>query len=355
VLGSWIALRRRLLGREFLRAGPLVARLEDLRQRAAIPWKVRLSVSARTRTPFSAGWFRPEICVPAAALVDLTPAQQEAMLAHELAHLVRRDPAWFALGLLVERLFFFQPLNRLARRELAELAETACDDWAVRWTGARLALASLLTEVAGWVLGEERRPVTAPGLAGARSRLGKRIERLLDDRRSPCGEIRARWWPPLVGGTLALATLAVPGVSSTPRGAAGAPPKATRPELAPPVGAAPQRAQLSGSLPERGAPDPSAALEPAQLASDLEALEEELGLLRAELGLRDLPVHFADALDRIEERLEALRARDRRLQELLAFVRARSTPKNPAAEALLPAAPSPAPTADPSDPHRDHR
>ena len=41
------------------------------------------------------------------------------MLAHEIAHLVRRDPQWLVLARAIEMVFFFQPLNRLARRRHA--------------------------------------------------------------------------------------------------------------------------------------------------------------------------------------------------------------------------------------------
>ena len=148
------------------------------------------------------------MCVPSAVLTALTRSQQEALLAHELAHLVRRDPAWFGLGYLIETLLFFQPLNRLARRQLAELAELACDDWAVRWTGARVALASCLAEVAGWVIGERPLRLAPPGLAGQPSRLRHRVEPFVDDRRSPAGDPPTPWWPPVSVAALALVALA---------------------------------------------------------------------------------------------------------------------------------------------------
>ena len=51
-----------------------------------------------------------------AAIAELDAPQLRAMLAHELAHLERRDPQWLAFACILERAFFFQPLNRLARR-----------------------------------------------------------------------------------------------------------------------------------------------------------------------------------------------------------------------------------------------
>lgn len=312
---SWAALRRHLLGRDQLVDGPLVATLARLSREAGLRRRVRLSVSARIATPFSTGWLRPEICLPRAVVSALSPAQQEALLAHELAHVVRRDPAWFALSFLLERLFFFQPLNRLARRQLAELAEVACDDWAVRWTGARLALASCLTEVAGWSVAARPRHVALPGLAGSRSRLGQRVERLLDDRRSPAGEPPTPWWPPIAAGALTLAVLTVPGVSAQP-------PRPAPLRSAPPPEPAPAEAIL-GPAPTATEPPPAAAPLAAdlasqhELASELVLLEAELTALRAELEARDLHARFEAPLSALQARLEELRHQHAQAEALI--------------------------------------
>jgi beta-lactamase regulating signal transducer with metallopeptidase domain len=74
-------------------------------------------------------------------LLELEPEEQDSMLAHEVAHLVRRDPQWLVLARAVEMVFFFQPLNRLARRRIQEVAEYLCDDWAVARTRRPVMLA----------------------------------------------------------------------------------------------------------------------------------------------------------------------------------------------------------------------
>ena len=38
------------------------------------------------------------------ALFELTPNEQEGMLAHEVAHLVRRDPQWLVVARVIETL-----------------------------------------------------------------------------------------------------------------------------------------------------------------------------------------------------------------------------------------------------------
>ena len=105
--------------------------------------------------------------------------QQRSMLAHELAHLARRDSLWLAGASLIERFFFFQPLNRLARRELETTAEYLSDEWAMRKTGSAVSLAKCLATVAEWI---QASPLGVPvaGLAERRSLLVSRISRLLE-------------------------------------------------------------------------------------------------------------------------------------------------------------------------------
>jgi len=329
VAGSFMLLWRRLQGREMLREGPLVETLETLRRRAGLRRHVRLSISSRVAAPFSTGILLPEICLPRAVVAGLTPAQQEVLLAHELGHILRRDPFWFAAGTVLERLFFFQPLNRVARHELAELAELACDDCAVRWTGSRLALASCLTEVAGWLIEEPRRQLALPGLTAPRSPLGRRITRLLDDRRSPSAEPRAKGWPVLALGTLGLTVVAVPGISAASPAPAALPALAEKVDLGPPVVRTSAANAPSGLDPTGPRPAMTTTLEPAPetlaldelrvgLERELARLAAELDALRLELEQRGLEPRFAAELAAIEGRLAALQGQHARASALLA-------------------------------------
>lgn len=212
-----LRLARCMRGRRELEDGELRATLDELIPRAFPRGRhVRLYVAPELRAPVSFGFLRPAICVPPRALVELGPDEQATMLAHELAHLMRRDPLWLSLAWLVERVFFFQPLLRVARAELHDLAELACDDWAARRTGNRLALASCLARIAEWVVGAPRAlPATSMAEMHGRCRLAQRIERLLDDEapRAQDDEPR-RWGAPLAAAGLGVLVLVVPGVSA---------------------------------------------------------------------------------------------------------------------------------------------
>ncbi|MCA9718297.1 MAG: hypothetical protein KC468_26740, partial [Myxococcales bacterium] len=179
VAWAWVRLIRRLRGRRTIRGGSIREIFERLCQTARVGDAVRLSCTHKIHVPLAAGVVRPEICVPRRVLRALGPASQESLLAHELAHVVRRDPTWQLLGAVLERALFFQPLNRIATRQISTYSEYLCDAWAAAHTREPLALAQCLTEVAGWAA-RERDRLPVPAMAGRTpSLLGARVQRLL--------------------------------------------------------------------------------------------------------------------------------------------------------------------------------
>ena len=185
---SYLALRRRLRYRPQVVGGGVLARLAGLVRQSGLTRRVRLTCTWRLRVPVALGLRAAEVCVPPRALFQLDDEQQDALLAHELAHLARRDPVWLPLTQVLAAVFFFQPLNWLARRRLRELSELLSDEWAVARTGRPLSLAGCLAEVAGWSLAgrgansSSRHParLPVPGMADRPSQLAHRIRRLLD-------------------------------------------------------------------------------------------------------------------------------------------------------------------------------
>lgn len=244
---SYLLLRQRLRARPQVVGGDSLALLGSLAGAAGVKRRVRLSCSSRLPVPLALGLQKPEICVPPRALFQLTAEQQEGLLAHELGHLVRRDPFWLLACNLLVALLFFQPLNWLARRRLREISEVLSDEWAVRRTGRPLSLARCLTEVAGWSL-RACESLPAPSMADRSSHLSQRIRRLLEPdpaQRPLC----VHWLTAAVAAVLFAVVLAAPGVSVSGTVAA-----------APPAGAAPAIARADGA-----AADPSQPAEPGLL------------------------------------------------------------------------------------------
>ncbi|MCZ6650068.1 MAG: hypothetical protein O7D35_05305, partial [Acidobacteria bacterium] len=264
------------LGRRLPVASPgLLDSLARLRRKAGVPQRIRLTQSAWLTSPVALG--RDEICVPDRALVELNSHQQESMLAHELAHLSRRDPLWLIVSGVIESLFFFQPLNRLSRTHLQESSEFLCDEWAVRHTGRRRTLAHCLAHVASWL---ERTP--HPAALAPMARLGspllRRIQNLLQSSpaSAPARAPRLRAMAAILP-LLAVAALA-PAISSEGRKAEAAPRAAVAPVSAGALSAAAAPAFAVVTAP---------AVTPALAAAPVFALAPALAATAAAGGERE--------------------------------------------------------------------
>jgi beta-lactamase regulating signal transducer with metallopeptidase domain len=86
--------------------------------------------------PLAAGVFRPVIVLPASFADCFTSQEIRLVLAHELAHLHRRDLFWGWLRHFVKAVLFFHPLVWVAHDEAALADEIACDEAALRAVNA---------------------------------------------------------------------------------------------------------------------------------------------------------------------------------------------------------------------------
>jgi len=213
ILGlTYVARRLILVGRlgdrRDVTDGPMFDLLTELAGDTELRTMPRLTSTSRISSPVALGI--DEICVPETALTELDRDQQRSLLAHELAHLTRRDPVWLVAGSLIERVFWIQPLNRIANREIATSAEFLCDDWAVHRTGSGVPLARCLAQVAEWI---QASPLGVPvaGMAEERSLLVSRVSRLVEDYK-PATKSR-RGLAVGAGAVLVGTILVAPGVS----------------------------------------------------------------------------------------------------------------------------------------------
>jgi beta-lactamase regulating signal transducer with metallopeptidase domain len=192
-------------------------RLAALARRAGVRQPVALLESARVAGPLVLGHLRPAILLPLGAVAGLSPALLEALLAHELAHIVRRDYL-LNLGLaVVEVLFFYHPAVWFMAGCLRAERENCCDDQAAALCGGdRLRVARALAALAEL----EAAPATAPRLALAATGTGGRGSLLARVRRLALGRPQA---PTLGEGLLAL-LLGVVGVAGLSTGVALAAP-----------------------------------------------------------------------------------------------------------------------------------
>jgi beta-lactamase regulating signal transducer with metallopeptidase domain len=118
-------------------------RFDELAVRVGLKMPVPLRISDALGTPVAAGWWRPVVLVPAALIARMPTDLLEALLAHELAHVRRRDYLVNLLQGAVETLLFYHPVVWWLSARVRIEREQIADDLASRAIGEprRLALA----------------------------------------------------------------------------------------------------------------------------------------------------------------------------------------------------------------------
>jgi type II secretory pathway component GspD/PulD (secretin) len=182
------------------------ARLNALARRLNLRRPVRVLVSARLAGPIAFGVLRPGIGLPADFWTANSRAEQDAMLAHELAHHAARDPLWLALADLLLAALWWHPLVWWARRQFRAASEAAADEASLVVENGPVVLAGSLVALASRL--QRRGLLSLLGMAGFRSGLGRRVERLLRLRAGGRPAV-GRIWPGVFVAIAGLASLGV--------------------------------------------------------------------------------------------------------------------------------------------------
>ena len=154
-----------------------------LRIRAAVrssaPLKLSIGIEVRSSPgllePGVVGLLRPILLLPAGIVERLTPRQMEAVLAHELCHVRRRDNLSAAMHMIVEALFWFHPLVWWIGARLMDERERACDEEVFERGGEPQVYAEAILNVCKYYL--ESPLVCVSGITGAD--LKKRIAAIM--------------------------------------------------------------------------------------------------------------------------------------------------------------------------------
>ncbi|MCX8474800.1 MAG: M56 family metallopeptidase [Sphingomonas sp.] len=181
---EWLAALARAQRRMGFKSGTALLRSEEL------------------ASPISWGLMRPTILLSDAAA--RAPEQAEAIIAHELAHVVQLDWAKLMLARVATAAFWFNPLAWVLAREAHQLREEAADDAVLAADIDGPDYAELLIGVArhecrGVLLG-------AHGVAPGKNSLHRRIARVLD--LNPARRPSGRSW--VAGFAAGMLTMAAP-------------------------------------------------------------------------------------------------------------------------------------------------
>jgi len=178
LLSGWVRWRR--VAAAVRSSTPLTEgrELEAWGRLASCPTGIRLVSSSAKLEPGVFGIFRPILWLPTAIGARLDDAELEAILAHELCHVRRRDNLLSAIHMLVEALFWFHPLVWWLGARLEEERERACDEEVVQMGGEPQVYAESILKVCEFYLAS---PVAcAAGVTGGE--LKKRIEGIMTNR-----------------------------------------------------------------------------------------------------------------------------------------------------------------------------
>ncbi|UYZ59168.1 M56 family metallopeptidase [Hymenobacter latericus] len=160
-------------------------RLANLAERAGLQRPVALMESSMVRVPMVIGHLRPVILLPLGAVAGLSTLQLEAILAHELAHVVRRDYLVNLLQSVAEILLFYHPAVWFLTATLRSERENCCDDVAASLCGNPLVLARALAALAELGLERAVAPRLTMAAVGPKGSLLGRVRRLVQGRTAP--------------------------------------------------------------------------------------------------------------------------------------------------------------------------
>lgn len=194
------------------RRGVCSAPLRWQRELARLSVELRVSRSVLlmetcvAEVPLVLGHLRPMILMPIGLLAGLPPAQIEAILLHELAHIRRCDYLVNLLQRLVEGLLFYHPAIWWISRVMRAERENCCDDIAVSVSGDTQEYALALA-----ALEQNRLKAYEAAIAATGGSLMKRVRRLLYPER-PNGA-----WAPFLAAAILILIAAVSLAARQPR------------------------------------------------------------------------------------------------------------------------------------------
>ena len=158
---------------------------EDVASSLNVSGSVRSCVVDARTTPLLWGWHRPMVVVPRQLIEELSPVQLRGIIAHELAHLVRRDHWANAFVLLVKTLLWWNPVVWWADRELRAAQELCCDAIAIdRCKTNRRGYAATLLKALDFIQTEPTAPRALAAGMGSRASILRRFEMIGETRLS---------------------------------------------------------------------------------------------------------------------------------------------------------------------------
>ncbi|HEX9512576.1 MAG TPA: M56 family metallopeptidase [Puia sp.] len=154
-------------------------RFKVLTETMKIAGPITLFESGIAQVPLLIGYLKPVILIPIGLVNSLEPEQVEAILLHELAHIVRKDYLVNLIQKIIESLLFFNPavlwISYLIRSE----RENCCDDIVVSQTKNRVGYMRALISFEEY---RQNLPDQVLAITGNTGAIPQRIERMISGK-----------------------------------------------------------------------------------------------------------------------------------------------------------------------------
>ncbi|HVN20238.1 MAG TPA: M56 family metallopeptidase [Dongiaceae bacterium] len=174
----WYRIAANVNSAKLLSDGREVSGLRRIERLLEVRRPISVLLSRSSLEPGIFGIARPVLLWPEGISHGLEDAHLEAILAHEVWHVRRRDNLFAVLHMLVEAVFWFYPLVWWMGARLVEERELACDEAVIALRGDRQIYAESILKVCEFCLGSPL--VCVSGVTGAD--LKQRMVHIMSDR-----------------------------------------------------------------------------------------------------------------------------------------------------------------------------
>ena len=151
-------------------------KFNKLSTQVGIKKSVRFIESAVVKVPVVVNIIKPIVIIPIGMLSQMPPDQIEAIVAHELAHIYRKDYLFNLLQSFIEVIFFYHPAVWWLSNNIRSERENICDDIAVIYCKNSLSYARALAAIQELQVQSE---ILAPAFSSKRNLLLNRIQRMM--------------------------------------------------------------------------------------------------------------------------------------------------------------------------------
>ncbi len=177
--------------------------VKKLLHKLGIKRKVESFFSPLIRVPVTLGALKPIVLFPISALTGLTPKEFEAVIAHELAHIMRNDYLFNIMQSMVEMLFFYHPAVWIISAKVRAERENSCDNIAVDATGNKI---EYIKTLAALQIKQTEHAGLAMAFSAKRGSVLQRIKRLQKEKTMKTNFIEGIIAAGIIAGGLMLAS-----------------------------------------------------------------------------------------------------------------------------------------------------